>query len=78
VNETPGWGWFFQVRFEDERIKRDVGRTALFVDAQTNITGFDRDGLPHIVKGDRFRATVRECTASGERYKVAADSITRS
>ena len=78
VNETPGWGWVFQVRFEDERIKREVGRTALFVDAQTSITGFDRDGLPHIVKGDRFRAIVRECTASGGRYKVVADSITRS
>jgi hypothetical protein len=35
VNETPGWGWVFQVRFEDERIERDAGRTALIVDAQT-------------------------------------------
>jgi hypothetical protein len=75
VNETPGAGWVFQVRFEGDRVRRDVGRTALFVDARTRITGFDRNGLPHIVEGDRLRATVLECTASGGRYKVVADSI---
>ena len=78
MNETPGWGWVFQVRFEDERIQRQDGRTALVVDAQTRITGFDQNGLPHIEEEDRLRATVRECTASGDRYQVVADSITPS
>jgi hypothetical protein len=75
VNETPGSGWIFQVRFEGDRVQRDNGRTALFVDAQTTITGFDEFGLPRIIEGDHLRATVRECTASGDRYKVVADAI---
>jgi hypothetical protein len=75
VNETPGAGWVFQVRFEGDQVRRDLDRTALFVDARTHISGFDRNGLPHIVEGDRLRATVLECTASGGRYKVVADSI---
>jgi hypothetical protein len=78
VNETPGAGWVFQVRFEGDQVRRDLGRTPLFVDARTRITGFDRNGLPHIVEGDRLRATVLECTASGGRYKVVADSIFRA
>lgn len=75
VNQTPGAGWVFQVRFEGDRVRREVGRTALFVDARTRIDGFDRNGLPYIEEGDRLRATVRECTASGGRYKVVADTI---
>jgi hypothetical protein len=75
VTTTPGWGSIFRVRFEDERVRRDEGETSVFVDARTEITGFDEDGLPRIVAGDRIRATVRECTASGGRYKVVADSI---
>lgn len=75
VNETPGWGWVFQVRFESNRVRRQYGRTALSVDAHTTITGFDEFGLPRIEEEDHLRATVRECTASGDRYKVVADSI---
>jgi hypothetical protein len=75
VSHTPGGGLLFQVRFDDDQALRHGGRTALYLDAQTRITGFDRNGLPHIMKGDRLRATVLECTASGGRWKVVADSI---
>jgi hypothetical protein len=56
-------------------VRRQYGHTALFVDARTTISGFDEFELPRIVEGDRIRATVRECTASGGRYKVVADAI---
>ena len=74
---TPGWGWVFAVRFEGDQVRRHQGRTVLFVDVQTTITGFDEYGLPRIVEGDRIRATVRECT-SGQRYKVVADTISNA
>jgi hypothetical protein len=74
VNQTPGLGRTFNVRFEGDRVERQYGWTALFVDAYTTIRGFDRGGLPYIEEGDRLRATVRECT-SGERYKVVAEMI---
>jgi hypothetical protein len=77
VTETPGWGRAFGVRFEGGRVRRQSDRTAVFVDARTSITGFDAFGLPHITGGDRLRATVRECSASGQRYKVVADSISK-
>lgn len=78
VNETPGWGSVFQVRFEGDSVRRQYGRTALFVDARTTISGFDEFGLPRVVENDRIRATVRECTASGGRYKVVADAISNA
>jgi hypothetical protein len=65
----------FGVRFEGDVVRRDVGRTSVFVDARTTIAGFEEFGLPRIQAGDRIRATVRECTASGGRYKVVADAI---
>jgi hypothetical protein len=48
----------------------------LFTDALTRITGFDRNGIPYIRKGDRLRASVRECTTGEGTYKVVPDSIT--
>jgi Family of unknown function (DUF6281) len=75
VVQRPGWGWVFGVRFEGDRVRRQYDRTAVFVDVQTTITGFDRRGLPHIEQGDRLEATVHECTASGDRYKVVVDRI---
>jgi hypothetical protein len=63
-----------RVRFEGELLRRDVGR--LYIDARTTISGFDEFGLPRIQLGDRIRATVRECTGWGGRYRVVADSIT--
>jgi Family of unknown function (DUF6281) len=77
VTHTPGWGWIFGVRFQGDRVRRQNDRTAVFVDARTSITGFDEFGLPRITEGNRLRATVRECTASGQRYKVVADSISK-
>jgi hypothetical protein len=77
VARTVGWGWVFAVRFEGERMRRQYGYTTVFVDARTTITGFDSHGLPHVEKGDRLEATVLECTASGERYKVVAEEISR-
>ena len=44
----------------------------------TTITGFDEHGLPRIKEGDDLVATIRERTASGGRYKVVADSISRA
>jgi hypothetical protein len=78
VTGTPGWGSVFGVRFVGDRVRVDSGRTAVFVDARTRITGFDEYGLPRIAESDRIRATVRECTASGQRYKVVAESITNA
>lgn len=78
VTLTPGLGHVFGVRFEGERVRMDEGRTSLVVDARTTISGFGEFGLPRIEEGDRIRATVRECTASGERYQVVADSITNA
>jgi hypothetical protein len=40
--------------------------------------GFDEFGLPRITEGDRIRATVRECTGSGQRYKVVAGAISNA
>jgi hypothetical protein len=65
VVQTPGCGWVFEVRFEGDRVRRQSGYTAVFVDAQTLITRFERHGLPSIEEGDRLAATVRECIASG-------------
>lgn len=42
------------------------------------MTGFDAFGLPRIVEGDRIQATVRECSASGGRYKVVAEAISNA
>jgi len=78
VTQTPGWGFIFGVRFDGDRVRRQYGRTAVFVDARTRIAGFDEFDLPRITEGDRIRATVRECTASGRRYKVVADSISNA
>jgi hypothetical protein len=78
VMHTPGSGLVFGVRFEGEVVRTEAGRTVVFVDARTSITGFDEYGLPRITEGDRVRATVRECTASGGRYKVVADAITNA
>lgn len=78
VTQTPGWGWIFGVRFQGDRVRRQYDRTAVFVDARTTIMGFDEFGLPRITEGDRIRATVRECTASRQRYKVVADSISNA
>jgi hypothetical protein len=58
-------------------VRRDLGFTDVQIVAQTKVTGFDEYGLPHIVEGDALHATVHECTASGRRYKVVADSIER-
>lgn len=77
VTNAPGLGRIFGVRFEGDRVRRQGDRTAVFVDARTTVTGLDEYGLPHVSEGDTLRATVRECTASGERYKVVADSIVR-
>jgi hypothetical protein len=77
VTQTPGWGRVFGVRFEGGHVRRQFGRTAVFVDARTSVTGFDAFGLPHVTEDDRLRATVRECSASGQRYKVVADSISK-
>jgi hypothetical protein len=76
VVHEPGSG-VFAVRFQGDRVRRQYGYTAVAIDAKTTVTGFDEYGLPHIRKGDTLRATVRECTASGERYQVVADSIER-
>jgi hypothetical protein len=76
VTGTPALGLVFGVRFEGAIVRRDGGSTSVFVDASTSITGFDEFGVPRIEAGDRIRAAVRECTASGGRYKVVADSIT--
>jgi hypothetical protein len=72
---TPGWGTIFAVRFAGDQVRRQYGYTAVFVDARSRIAGFDRKGIPYIEAGDKLRASVRECTASGERYKVVADLI---
>jgi hypothetical protein len=77
VAHAPGLGSVFGVRFEDDRVRRQYGYTAVSVDARTTVVGFDEYGIPHIGDGDTLRATVRECTASGQRYKVVADSIDR-
>ncbi len=75
VDRTPGWGAVFAVRFVGDRVRRQYGYTAVFVDARTQIEGFRRNGIPYIEAGDKLRASVRECTASGQRYKVVADRI---
>jgi hypothetical protein len=75
VVRTPTWGGVFAVRFAGDLVRRQFGYTAVFVDAQTRIVGLDRNGLPYVDAGDRLQARVRECTASGERYKVVADLI---
>jgi Family of unknown function (DUF6281) len=77
VTNTSGLGNGFGARFEADLVRRDSGFTFVWVDARKTVTGLDEYGLPHVAVGDRIRATVRECTASGERYKVAADSIER-
>ena len=74
---APGFGSVFAVRFQGDRVRRQYDSTAVAVDAKTTVSGFDEYGLPHIEEGDTLHATVRECTASGERYKVVADSIAR-
>jgi hypothetical protein len=68
-------GTWPRVRFEGEVVRRDAGSTPLFVDAQTVIEGFDQYGLPRLLEGDTIQATVRECSASGGRYKVVPDLI---
>jgi hypothetical protein len=75
VDRTPGWGTVFADRFVGDRVRRQYGYTAVFVDARTEIEGFRRNGLPYIEAGDKLRASVRECTASGQRYKIVADRI---
>lgn len=77
VTVSPAGGGFLGVRFEGDRVRRDVGFTDVQIVAQTKVTGFDEYGLPHIVEGDALHATAHECTASGRRYKVVADSIAR-
>lgn len=46
--------------------------------ARTAIEGFDQFGLPRLLEGDRIQATVRECSASGGRYKVVPDLISQA
>jgi hypothetical protein len=75
---SPGWGAVFGVRFEGGRVRRQYDLTAVFVDARTTITGFNEFGLPRIMEGVSIRATVRECTASGGRYKVVPDEISNA
>jgi Family of unknown function (DUF6281) len=77
VTSTSGVGRGFGARFEGNRVRRQYDYTAVAVDAKTTVTGFDEFGIPHIAEGDTLHATVRECTASGERYQVVADSIER-
>jgi hypothetical protein len=75
TGEVVGSGTRPRVRFEGDFVRRDAGSTPLFVDVQTTIEGFDEFGLPRLLEGDMIQATVRECTASGGRYKVVPDSI---
>lgn len=75
TGQIVGSGTYPRVRFESDVVRRDAGSTPLFVDAQTVIEGFDQFGLPRLLQGDKIQATVRECSASGGRYKVVPDSI---
>jgi len=75
TGQIVGSGTRPRARFEGEVVRRDAGSTPLFVDARTVIKGFDQFGLPRLVEGDRIQATVRECSASGGRYKVVPDLI---
>jgi hypothetical protein len=75
VDRTPRCGTVLAVRFAGDRVRRQYGYTGVFVDAGTEIDGFRRNGIPYIESGDKLRASVWECTASGERYKVVADRI---
>jgi hypothetical protein len=75
TGQIVGSGTYPRVRFESDVVRRGAGSTSLFVDAQTVIEGFDQFGLPRLLQGDRIQATVRECSASGGRYKVVPDSI---
>jgi hypothetical protein len=74
TGQIVGSGTRPRARFEGDVGRRDAGSTPLFVDARTVIEGFDQFGLPRLLEGDR-QATVRECSASGGRYKVVPDLI---
>ena len=75
TGQLVGYGNRTRERFEVDVVGRDAGSTPLFVDARTVIEGFDQFGLPRLLEGDRIQATVRECSASGGRYKVVPDLI---
>jgi hypothetical protein len=75
TGQIVGSGTRPRARFERDVVRRDAGSTPLFFDAQTVIEGFDQFGIPRLLEGDRIQATVRECSASGSRYKVVPDLI---
>jgi hypothetical protein len=76
VVSVPAYGsGGLEVRVDGNPLRRQDGRTGLFTDALTRVTGFDRNGIPYIRKGDRLRASVRECTTAEGTYKVVPDSI---
>jgi hypothetical protein len=76
VVSAPAFGGgALEVRVDANPLRGQDGRTGLFTDALTRISGFDRNGIPYVSKGDKLRASVRECTTGEGQYKVVPDSI---
>jgi hypothetical protein len=71
---TPG-GVAFRVVSDDEAVAALLARHddgSVSIDAQTAVSGLDRDGLPYLEAGDEFRLTVRGCSGlDGVRVLVA-------
>ena len=75
---TPG-GVVFRVESEDAAVapllERHEGE--VFVDAQTGVSGLEREGLPYVAEGDEFELIVRACAGDDGQRLLVAKSLTR-
>jgi hypothetical protein len=75
---TPG-SVVFRVESEDAAVAPLLERHEgdVFVDANTRVSGLEREGVPYVAEGDEFELVVRACSRGDDEQLLVAKSLTR-
>lgn len=80
VEAAPALGRVFRVEgmnAEAESLLERYDDGAVFVDAATAVSGFDREGIPFVEEGVELSLTLRECKGSGGARKLVVERLER-